>query len=409
VRVTGARTVLVSAAWTGDPAWVGGEPFTRTAALVLVETDDGITGLGEPIMGYFAAEVVPPLVDYYAKLLVELRLDPRQPEAAWRELYQRSLWWGRVGLGLSVLSGVEMALWDIAGKAAGRPVHELVGGPAHDRLPLYASGGTGTWPVERTVEQAQRYISLGFKGVKLGTGMDARPGGFTTGPVLPPYGTWYAGSTAERVADERAKFGALRETLGRDVELATDSHAVQVREPWSRADALAIARALEEFDLLFYEEPLRYDDPDGYAELRRQTRTPIAGGECLTGVAEFRDWLAKGAFDYVQPDATHVGGIGVCRDVARLAESQGVGLIVHTGAAIGPGFLANLHVAFASPNSRFVEYAVAPDNVRAELLIDPVRLENGFVRPPSAPGLGVALPDGFEAAHPYRPGIVEYA
>jgi L-alanine-DL-glutamate epimerase-like enolase superfamily enzyme len=409
VRVTNVRTILVTAPWTGDAGWVSGEPFTRTAALVLVETDEDVTGLGEPIMGYFAAEVVPPLVDYYGKLLVELRLDPRQPEAAWRELYQRSLWWGRVGLGLSVLSGVEMALWDIAGKAAGRPVHELIGGPAHDRLPLYASGGTGTWPVERTVEQARRYVSLGFKGVKLGTGMDARPGGFTTGPVAPPYGTWYAASTADRVADERAKFGALRETLGGDVELATDSHAVQVREPWSRADAFGIARALEEFDLLFYEEPLRYDDPDGYAELRRQTRTPIAGGECLTGVAEFRDWLAKGALDYVQPDATHVGGIAVCRGVARLAETHGVGLIVHTGAAIGPGFLANLHVAFASPNSRYVEYAVAPDNVRAELLTEPVQLENGFVRRPLVPGLGVALPDGFEAGHPYRAGIVEYA
>ena len=409
MRVTNVRTILVSAPWTGDPGWVSGEPFTRTAALVLIETDEDLTGLGEPIMGYFAAEVVPPLVEYYGKLLVELRLDPRQPEAAWRELYQRSLWWGRVGLGLSVLSGVEMALWDIAGKAAGRPVHELLGGPAHDRLPLYASGGTGTWPVERTVEQARRYVSLGFKGVKLGTGMDARPGGFTTGPVAPPYGTWYAASTADRVADERAKFGALRETLGRDVELATDSHAVQVREPWSRADALGIARALEEFDLLFYEEPLRYDDPDGYAELRRHTRTPIAGGECLTGVAEFRDWLEKGALDYVQPDATHVGGIAVCRDVARLAETHGVGLIVHTGAAIGPGFLANLHVAFASPNSRFVEYAVAPDNVRAELLVEPVQLEDGFIRRPSLQGLGVALPDGFEARHPYRAGMVEYA
>ena len=409
MRVTSVRTVLITAPWTGDPAWVSGQEFERTAALIHVETDDGVTGLGEAIMGYFAADVVPPIVDYYGRLLADLRLDPRQPEAAFRELYQRSLWWGRVGLGLSVLGGLEMALWDIAGKVAGRPVHELIGGPAHDRLPLYASGGTGTWPVERTVEQAQRYVSLGFRGLKLGTGMDQRPGGFTTQPSPPPYGTWYAGSTADRIADEKAKFGALRDALGREIELATDSHAVQVREPWSRADALALARALEEFDLLFYEEPLRYDDADGYAELRRQARTPIAGGECLTGVAEFRDWLAKGAFDYVQPDATHVGGVGVCRDVARLAEQQAVGLIVHTGAAIGPGFLANLHVAFASPNSRFVEYAVAPDNVRAELLTEPVQLERGFMKRPSAPGLGVELPADFETRHRYKAGIEEYA
>lgn len=409
MRVTRVRTALVTAPWTGDPSWVGGAAFQRTAALVVVETDEGLTGLGEPIMGYFHADVVAPIVDYYARLLIDLGLDPTQPEATFRELYQRSLWWGRVGVGLSVLGGLEMALWDIAGKAAGRPVHELLGGPSHDRLPLYASGGTGSWPIEKTIEQAQRYVNLGFRGLKIGTGFDDRPGGYTTHPGDPPYGTWYAGSTAARIADERLKFGALREALGPDVELATDGHAVQVREPWSRSTALDLAKALEEFDLLFFEEPLRYDDPDGYADLRRRTHVPIAGGECLTGVAEFRDWLAKGALDFVQPDATHVGGVGVCRDVARLAEQRGVGLIVHTGAAIGPGIMANLHVAFASPNSRYVEYAIAPDNLRAELLAEPVVLVDGFVGRPTKPGLGVSLPDDFEARFPYQPGIVEYA
>jgi L-alanine-DL-glutamate epimerase-like enolase superfamily enzyme len=416
MRVSAVRTVLVTSPWTGDPFWAtgdaytaDGQPFERTAALVVVDTDEGLSGLGEPIMGYFAPEVVGPIVDYYGRLLVDLGLDPRNPEACWRELYQRSLWWGRVGLALSVLSGVEMALWDIAGKAAGRPVHELIGGPAHDRLPLYASGGAGAWPVEKAVAQAERYVSLGFRGLKIGTGFDGRPGGFTTQPGKPPYGTWYGGSTAERVADERAKFGALREALGKDIELATDGHAVQVREPWSRSTAHDLAAAMEEFDLLFFEEPLRYDDPEGYAELRRRTRVPIAGGECLTGVDEFRRYLDLGALDYVQPDATHAGGIGPTRAIARMAEERHVGLIVHTGAAVGPGFMANLHVAFASPNSRFVEYALAPDNVRAELLIEPVVLTDGFMERPTAPGLGVAIPDGFVDRNPFKPGALEYA
>lgn len=409
MRVTAVRTVLVTAPWTGDPFWQPGEVFERTAALVVVETDEGIVGVGETIMGYFAADTVPPLVDYYGRLLVTLGLDPCQPEACFRELYQRSLWWGRVGLGLSVLSGVEMALWDIFGKAVGKPVHELLGGPAHDRLPLYASGGTGAWPLERTVDQARRYGSLGFRGLKIGTGFEGRPGGFTTAPGDPPYGTWYAGSTSERIADERAKFGALREALGPGIELATDCHAVQVREPWSRRTALDLARALEPFDLLFMEEPLRYDDPAGYAELRRATRIPIAGGECLTGVEEFGRYLDAEALDYVQPDATHVGGVGVTREVARMAEARHVGLIVHTGAAVGPGFMANLHVAFASPNARFVEYALAPDNIRAQLLTEPVTLVDGFVERPTLPGLGITLDPAFVEAHPYRPGPLEYA
>ena len=409
MRVTGVRTCLITAPWTGDPFWMPGELFERTAALVVVDTDEGVSGVGEAIMGYFAPDTVAPIVDYYGRLLVELRLDPTGPEACFRELYQRSLWWGRVGLGLSVLSGVEMALWDLAGKAAGRPVHELIGGPAHDRLPLYASGGTGSWPLERTVEQASRYASLGYRGLKIGTGFDGRPGGFTTPPGAPPYGTWYAGSTAERIADERSKFGALREALGQGIELATDCHAVQVREPWSRRTALDLARALEPFDLLFMEEPLRYDDPAGYAELRRLTRIPIAGGECLTGVEEFARYLDLEALDYVQPDATHVGGVGVTRDVARLAETRHVGLIVHTGAAVGPGFMANLHVAFASPNARFVEYALAPDNIRRQLLAEPITLADGFMERPTAPGLGIELDEAFLAANPYRPGPLEYA
>ncbi len=111
MRVSAVRTVLVTSPWTGDPFWAtgdaytaDGQPFERTAALVVVETDEGLSGLGEPIMGYFAPEVVGPIVDYYGRLLVDLGLDPRNPDACWRELYQRSLWWGRVGLALSVLS-----------------------------------------------------------------------------------------------------------------------------------------------------------------------------------------------------------------------------------------------------------------------------------------------------------------
>ena len=194
MRVTDVRTILVTAPWRGDPFWVPGEDFWRTAALIEVETDEGITGLGETIMGYFNADVVPPLVDYYRRLLVDpaLRLDPMNPERCYDELYQRSLWWGRVGLAVSVLSGIEMALWDLAGKALGKPVHALLGGAVHDRLPLYASGGTGAWPVAQTVAQAERYVSLGFRGLKIGTGMTGRPGGYTTTVTPPPYGTWYA-------------------------------------------------------------------------------------------------------------------------------------------------------------------------------------------------------------------------
>jgi L-alanine-DL-glutamate epimerase-like enolase superfamily enzyme len=411
MRVTDARAILVTTTWRGDPAWTAGAEFRRSAALVEVTTDEGLTGLGETVMGYFCPDLVPPIVAWARELLVDraIGLDPRQPERAFDELAQRCRWWGRTGAALSVLSGVEMALWDIAGKAAGRPVHALLGGLAHARLPAYASGGTGAWPIERTVEQARRYVDAGFRALKLGTGFDGRPGSRSTGVAPAPYGTWYAPTTAGRVADEVAKLTALREALGPDVELALDTHAVQVRDPWGRADALALARALEPFDLLFWEEPLRYEDPEGYAELRRRSRVPIAGGECLTGVDEVRRFLDLDALDLVQPDASHVGGIAVTRRVADLAAARGVGLVVHTGAAIGPGLMANLHAAFASPSARAVELALAPDNVRRELLVEPLAIEDGDVLAPTAPGLGVRLPDGFAAANAHAPGFIEHA
>ena len=316
-------------------------------------------------MGYFCADTVPPLVDYYGGLLVELGLDPRQPEACFRELYQRSLWWGRVGLGLSVLSGVEMALWDIAGKAAGRPVHELIGGPAHDRLPLYASGGTGAWPLERTVDQARRYTSLGFRGLKIGTGFEGRPGGFTTAPGRPavrdlvraaarPSGSPTSAASSARCARRSGRTSSSPRTAtpSRSASRGRAGRHSTSPAPSSRSTCCS------------WRSRSATTTRPATRSCGQATRVPIAGGECLTGIDEFGRFLDAGAFDYVQPDATHVGGVGVTRDVARMAEERHVGLIVHTGAAVGPGFMANLHVAFASPNARFVEYALAPDNVR---------------------------------------------
>ncbi len=419
MRVTDVRTLLLTAPWTGDPAWTtdGNAAFTtegefrRSSAIVVVDTDDGIVGIGETVMGYFCAEAVPPIVEAFTAPLLDrsLGLDPRFPARCFDELAQRSLWWARTGLGLSVLSAVDIALWDIAGQAAGLPIHALLGGAAHGRLLAYASGGTGNWPVEATVEQARRYVDRGFRALKLGTGFSGRPGTLARGSVPPPYGTWHAPTTALRIRDEQDKFSALRSAFGSGIELAVDSHAVQVREPWSRRTALDLAHAMEPFDLMFYEEPLRYDDAEGYAELRRSTRIPIAGGECLTGVEEFRDWINAGALDLAQPDVAHVGGITVGHRVARFAEINKVGLLVHTGASIGPGWMANLHLAFASSNARAVEVALAPDNVRAHLLQEPLTLHDGDLLPPTAPGLGVKLPPDLLERFPYRSGQGEVA
>ena len=209
----------------------------------------------------------------------------RQPEACFRELYQRSLWWGRVGLGLSVLSGIEMALWDIAGKAAGRPVHELLGGPAHDRLPLYASGGTGSWPLEQTVDQAQPlHLARAFAGSRSGPGFEGRPGGFTTAPGKPPYGTWYARQHGRRGSPTSAR-SSVR-FVRRSVLTSSSPRTAMPCRSASRGRAgrrsISPARSSRSTSSSWRSRSATTTRP-GYAELRRATRVPIAGGECLTG------------------------------------------------------------------------------------------------------------------------------
>jgi len=368
----------------------------RSTSLVQVETDEGVTGLGETIGGYFCPEAVVPLVDFYRERM--LGMDPLQPDTIWRELYQQSSWWGRVGFPVMVLSGIDIALWDLAGKAYGKPVWQLLGGSAHDRVRLYASGTQATWPVERAVEHAGFYVDRGFRALKLATGYFGHP-----------RGTWHAHTASERAAEERAKFGALRRAVGDGVDLVIDGHVTQVRDHWSRKTPILIAKAIEEFEIAFFEEPLRYDDPAGYAEVRAATRIPIAGGECLTGVEEFGHFLDAGALDYVQPDCTVSGGIGETIRAVRMAADRHVGLIVHNGAAVGPGLMANVHLAFASPSCRYLEYVLALKDLSEEFLLEPLVLRDGcIVGPPTAPGLGVELRPDLLDRHPFRHGAVEF-
>lgn len=394
MKLKDLRAILVTTNWGGDPFWPDG--FDISSAIIELTAEDGTVGLGETVLGYFCPEAVQPIVDYFRSLLIDKALDPTEPDRTCRELEQLALWWGWTGAGLSVLSGIEMAMWDLVGKLASRPVCDLLGGSAHASLPVYASGATAGWPVERAVEQARHYVDIGFRAIKLGTGYFGRPSG-----------TWYAASEAERVREEHAKLSALRGALGDGVDLAIDSHAMQIREPWSLSSAVAIACAVEEFDLLFYEEPFRYGEYEQYARLRSATRIPIAGGECLTGVAAFQPYLDTSGLDYVQPDASHVGGISTAYRVAELADARHLGLLVHTGGSIGPGFMANVHVAFASRNARAIEYVVAT-TARDQLLVEPTVLRDGRISRPTAPGLGVELPPSFVDDHPFRIGAVGY-
>jgi L-alanine-DL-glutamate epimerase-like enolase superfamily enzyme len=401
MRITAVRTVLLTGPSTSDP-WLSAFKQRRTVALVEIETNSGTVGLGETYAGYFFPESVPLVVDYLRPILVSLEpfepdtLDVRRAIARMRTCFQ---YWGRVGLGAGVLAGIEGALWDLAGKLQDLPVHRLLAQDAPDRLPAYATGGPSPWPVDDLIRKVAFYRDLGFTAVKVSTG-------------------YLDGATREEVVTvggqvavdcELSKVVLLREEFGPDLGILLDGHMGhrEGASRWDLATAEAVLRAISPHNIGFVEEPLSYDDVEAYAALTASAAVPVAGGEQLSTYAEFSAFAARRAFAVAQPDAAWLGIDAFVRTAARFAE-DGASIAPHCWAG-GVGYMQNIHAAFASPNTLVVELPPAAGPLHTELWCDGVRIEDGNVVRPDAPGLGVTLTDETRAAYPFRPGAEEFS
>ena len=372
MRITDVRPVLLT------HPYGSGLEGRRSACFVEVETDAGITGVGETYAGVYVPEIAASIVELFKPLV--LGQDPTSPEAVFRVAYRATSYYGRTGLTVMVLSGIENALWDIAGQARGVPVHALLGGAVHDELPLYGSGGPFTMSIPELVAQAKDAGGRGLRGFKM------RVNFFRYQPEV----------EVERVA-------AVREALGPDRALAIDAVQSYNPRPWSVKEAARMLRMLEPFDLAWAEEMLPPFDPQPYAELRRATSTPISGGEGITTAAQFEQWLRAGAFDLAQPDATIIGGIGEARRACEAAAARSVPVAMHIWGS-APTLAANIHLALATPNCIWVEQPVLGNPLESELFVEPLSIRDGHVRPPTAPGLGIRLTAELREKYRFVPG-----
>jgi galactonate dehydratase len=394
MQITDVRTVLLTGPYSDDPYICALRP-RRSAAFVEIHTDTELIGLGETYAGYFFPEVVPTIVEFFREVLVGQ--SPDDVDTLWQRMYRSGNYWCRVGLGVAVINAIEAALWDLKGKMHGLPVYELLGGRKHERLLCYASGGPSNYPLSELAAKLDFYLGLGFRGVKLGAGSySAAKGSYT--PV----------SAAEAADFEGAKVAFAREHIGKANHLMLDGHmGNNSRAVWDLGVAQAVMTAVEPYDLFFFEEPLHYTDPWSYAELCRGTSVPIAGGECLTALYEWRVFAEQDAFDIAQPDAAWTGGMSEFVRVAALLEGRGRKIATHSAGA-GGALMQNIHCGFACGNTVISEILPALGGMHLEIAGDAFRFEDGYVLPPDCPGLGITLTDETKSRYPFVPGSGEF-
>ena len=384
MKITNVITHLLTTRWTDDP-WFPNA--LHSTAVIRIETNSDIDGLGETTWGYFAPEAVPAMVEYFKPVLIGK--DPMQITSLTRALVNDSIWWARSGAGCSVISGIELALWDLRGKALKQPVYELLGGSVRSGIPVYASSGPSVWPLDDLVSKVGHYAQIGYRTTKLSTGFYQIPPASKMGNQVRLEHVHFPFS--ERLDRLVEGFTRLRKEFGSAMHFAIDGHQGAEPNPIPVTEAVATAEALAPFRMRFYEEPLAYTNIDGYCELRARSQIPIAGGENFCGLDQFHALIARGGVNMIQPDIGFLGGLQETIRVIHHAEASNLSTAVHTGASMGPSLAASWHLAAASYSVDWLEHVPAATTIQRDMLLDEFKVTDGEVGLPSSPGLGVQL------------------
>ncbi len=356
IRAAGLRGATPEGGWDNDL-----RPEECIYTLVAVHTDEGLVGLGSvytnDALVKAALATLEPL--YAGEMALE-------PERVSEKLHQNTFWLGRGGSLTHTISGIDIALWDILGQATGQPIGRLLGGRYRERVRPYASlVMTEPGPL---AEHLRHLKAQGFRAFKMGWG---------------PFGR-------ESHATDEAIVAAAREAIGADCLLMVDAGGSDAFWPNGYKWALRTAEMLRQYDVAWFEEPLRPDALDDYVQLRRHAPLPISGGEVLTRRQAFLPFLQAGAFDIVQPDVTKVGGMSEGRRIGWMAQEHGARLIPH-GWNTAIGLAADLQLAAALPDTDLVEYLTGSPYIDT-IVAEPWYLDaEGMLAIPSSPGLGMRL------------------
>jgi D-galactarolactone cycloisomerase len=358
MKITDVKTIRLRATIPseGQVFSRSGVRNTRSTTLVQVETNEGITGIGSCSGN---GELLELIIERVLKPLI-VGMDPIEIDAVWDKAYTRGghKEFGTRGIGVVALSGIDIALWDILGKARGVPLYKLLGGKCRDKVPVYA---TALYPEEpvKVAARARAFADQGFHGVKIKVGFD--------------------------LDQDVCIVRAVRRELGRDFIVMTDAN-----QGYSLDSALQAASGFADAGAFWLEEPLFVEDVEGHAALRERGKVPVAVGENLHTCAAFRDFVVSGAVDFLQPDVARAGGITEIRKISALAEKHRIPISFHTwGDAVA--LAASVHLSAALQDCIVMELDYTYNPLREELLREPLELVHGFLTPPEKPGLGVEL------------------
>ncbi|MFT4116406.1 mandelate racemase/muconate lactonizing enzyme family protein [Bradyrhizobium sp.] len=366
MKITAIRTHILQAGLSQPFAYSRAWYDTRTAMLVEIETDDGLTGWGEC---YGPARMTAAVVDSVAPWLIGE--DALRTDVLWQTVYARLRDHGQKGVVIQGLSGIDIALWDIKGKRFGVPVHQLLGGAARKTVQAYATGlyrRRSADPLKYLPEEAAGYATEGFRAVKLKVGFG--------------------------IEQDAAATRAVREAIGPEIALMVDAN-----HAYDQVAAIRLGRLIERYDIGWFEEPVPPEDIAGYRAVKAALSIPIAGGECEFTRFGFRDLFVSHALDIAQPDTCAAGGLSECKKIADMSGAFGIRYNPHvwgTGIAIAASLqllavLPSHTPTSLAPLEPMLEFDRTEHPIRQAILTRPIEHNAGIVGIPDGPGLGIDI------------------